>query len=128
MKVCSTCQESKDESLFYKNRALPGGLSNVCKTCQNGYNKRYASKNPEVIADVKYNYQSKNLHKHSAQQAVGRAIKEGKLVRPAKCQRCAREVFTEAHHSDYSKPLEVEWLCKSCHVNHHLLGRLEPCT
>jgi hypothetical protein len=27
----------------------------------------------------------------------------------------------EAHHTDYSRPLEVEWLCVSCHRNHHVV-------
>jgi hypothetical protein len=24
-----------------------------------------------------------------------------------------------AHHSDYSKPLDIEWLCNSCHERLH---------
>ncbi len=41
------------------------------------------------------------------------AIQAGRLVRQP-CQECG-EVRSEAHHEDYSKPLEVIWLCKPHH-------------
>src|SRR5438067_1060815 len=25
----------------------------------------------------------------------------------------------DRHHRDYDKPLEIEWLCRSCHIQHH---------
>ncbi len=54
---------------------------------------------------------------------VRRAIKRGMLKRPAQCQRCGAQPRRnkagvsqiQAHHKDYSKPLEVEWLCVDCH-------------
>ena len=50
-----------------------------------------------------------------------KAVKKGLLTRPKFCSVCGREVFVEAHHEDYNKPLEVIWVCKSCHENiHHL--------
>lgn len=45
------------------------------------------------------------------------AIKTGKLVR-LPCEGCG-EAKSEAHHDDYSKPLEVKWLCRSCHAAAH---------
>ena len=59
------------------------------------------------------------------QQAYGRvraALKSGELVRPDSCSRCGRSgvasdgrSIIQAHHHDYSKPLEVEWICSACH-------------
>jgi hypothetical protein len=47
--------------------------------------------------------------------AVHYAKKMGILVDPGHCQRCGSTKRREAHHADYSKPLEVEWLCRMCH-------------
>lgn len=40
----------------------------------------------------------------------------GKIIKPSNCENCGEEKRLEAHHKDYEKPLEVEWLCKQCHV------------
>jgi hypothetical protein len=52
--------------------------------------------------------------------AVARALRMGDLVRPGKCSRCEKIGRVDGHHSDYSKPLEVVWLCSSCHRKQHL--------
>jgi ribosomal protein S27AE len=55
--------------------------------------------------------------------AVARAIKNGSLD-PTPCVRCG-EIKSLAHHEDYDKPLDVMWLCQSCHKQRHkelLLG------
>ncbi len=45
------------------------------------------------------------------------AISSGKLVRQP-CEICG-DPKTDAHHDDYNKPLEVRWLCRSCHKKWH---------
>lgn len=50
-----------------------------------------------------------------AHQAVARAIQRGELTRPDTCSECGREARIIAHHEDYSKPLDVQWLCPQCH-------------
>lgn len=65
-------------------------------------------------------YSSKRLHddaKRHAVAAVFGAIKQGLLVSQP-CEKCAGS-DAEAHHDDYDKPLEVRWLCRSCHRTHH---------
>ena len=46
--------------------------------------------------------------------------KRGKLPAPTECMclDCGIQA-TEYHHEDYSKPLEVIPLCKSCHIKRH---------
>ena len=42
--------------------------------------------------------------------------RRGKLI-PEPCEVCGREA--EKHHDDYSKPLEVRWLCREHHLKLH---------
>ena len=46
-------------------------------------------------------------------------LKRGKLVKPKRCERCERARRLQMHHHDYDKPLEVEFLCRPCHQEHH---------
>lgn len=48
--------------------------------------------------------------------AVAKAIRAGLLVRPMVCTQCGNQGKIEAAHHDYSRPLDVRWLCKSCHT------------
>jgi len=47
---------------------------------------------------------------------VRAALACGKLIRPKLCSQCGFEGKIEAHHQDYSRPLDVSWLCKKCHA------------
>ena len=57
-----------------------------------------------------------------AHAAVTRAIRSGDLI-PRRCQSCNGRLNVQAHHEDYSKPLDVLWLCASCHRLIHV-GRI----
>ena len=56
---------------------------------------------------------------------VSRAIKTGALKRPKRCSKCRSKAERNGvsrlhgHHDDYSKPLEVRWLCHGCHADFH---------
>jgi hypothetical protein len=59
----------------------------------------------------------------SAQNKLEKAVLRGRLTRPTTCERCGQEpppfkdgrTAIQAHHHDYSKPLDVTWLCQPCH-------------
>ena len=53
--------------------------------------------------------------KDAARAKVAQAVKSGKLIR-LPCLVCG-DPNSQAHHEDYSKPLEVQWLCQHHHSN-----------
>jgi ribosomal protein S27AE len=42
----------------------------------------------------------------------------GKL-KPQPCEVCGTTVKVEKHHEDYSRPLDIRWLCRRCHLQEH---------
>ncbi len=50
--------------------------------------------------------------------------KLGELV-PQPCRTCGASKV-EKHHPDYSKPLNVIWLCRPCHLRLHREMQCEP--
>ena len=132
IKTCITCGVPKDISEFYKNRGMADGHAGKCKGCQKvNSQKNYRKGRPSRIAYEKAREQSperkaqkaearkrhreKHPERYKARTAVGNALRDGRLVKEL-CP-CGREA--QAHHEDYSKPLEVTWLCRSCHVVGH---------
>ena len=56
--------------------------------------------------------------KTAARAAVNSMLKKGLLVRQP-CQACGATKTVQAHHDDYSKPLDVMWLCTTHHAARH---------
>lgn len=54
-----------------------------------------------------------HVMKRKARRKVATEIEAGRLVRKA-CGKCGKTP-ADAHHKDYAFPLDVEWLCRSCH-------------
>lgn len=71
----------------------------------------------------------------SAQRAATLAIADGVLVRPRTCANRKYKILPfscygwcsriQPHHEDYSRPLDVVWLCTSCHRRLHMQHRKE---
>ena len=60
---------------------------------------------------------NKKLSTHSK---IQRAIKDGRLIKPTKCETCGvQNKRLLGHHDDYNKPLDVRWLCPPCHGQWH---------
>ena len=58
--------------------------------------------------------------KKAAGRKVQHAIKAGVIQKAMACEWCGNDKKrTEGHHFDYSKPLEVVWLCAQCHSRWH---------
>lgn len=56
--------------------------------------------------------------KSAAYTAVKFAKKSGRL-KQGPCAVCGTTTRVDAHHEDYSKPLEVTWLCRRHHIDLH---------
>jgi hypothetical protein len=82
------------------------------------YSKTPKGKQAKVKACRKWNESNKD--KYIAHIAVNNAVRDGVLTKPQTCSKCGKgNCRIEGHHNDYSKPLEVLWLCNSCHKSLH---------
>jgi len=61
---------------------------------------------------------AKHPDRRAANHAVGSALRAGKLLRQP-CWVCGDKAH--AHHPDYSRPLDVVWLCPPHHKQAHAL-------
>lgn len=53
---------------------------------------------------------------------LGNAVRDGRVIKPATCTKCGcmpKRRNLHAHHHDYTKPVDVNWLCSQCHSDHH---------
>jgi predicted ATP-dependent endonuclease of OLD family len=89
-----------------------------------GYSKSMKEKHAEYYKQ--YNKIQKDLRrgtsKYMARLLLHWAILKGKIGKPNKCSKCGRIAnrrYIHGHHFDYSKPLEVIWLCVKCHTEEH---------
>ena len=87
---------------------------------KNEAQRRWRKRNPEQSRAIgrknQQKYAAANPEKIKAHQAVVRAVRRWSLVRSSVCEHCGDEQFCEASHTDYNQPLDVEWLCRPCHM------------
>lgn len=91
--------------------------------------RAYMSDLRKRIADRPHNRESvrrsaaacreRHPHKQYARHAVLHAVRMGRLVKPDSCTKCGSNKKIQAHHNDYSSPLDVQWLCIPCHNEVH---------
>jgi hypothetical protein len=84
--------------------------------------------NPEWNRNKNAKWKAANPEKFAAHKAVEYAVRIGTLVRQP-CERCGATGLIHAHHDDYSRTLEVIWLCPVHHRERHreldiMAGRL----
>lgn len=71
--------------------------------------------------DTNKKWREKNPLKVAAHTIVNNAVRSGKITK-LPCSVCGKEK-AHAHHTDYYKPLDIVWLCSSCHRKHHALEK-----
>lgn len=128
MKTCMMCKQKKPDIDFGKDRSRKRGLDFSCRECVR--KKDRTSKYRKIRRDYRLSekgrlntsltmkrYREKNKEKCRARSLFKDAVKSGSLKRGL-CEICG-DSKVDGHHGDYEKPLEVRWLCKKHHVEHH---------
>jgi hypothetical protein len=122
--VCRKCKQPKTPNDFYE------GVKSRCKEC---HKTAVAARYRETGGRVEYekereksperkefkkralqDHRAKNPLKYKARTAVGNAVRDGRLIK-GPCEVCGTTKRVQAHHHDYSKPLDVRWLCFQHH-------------
>lgn len=133
-RVSVTCAHPNCETVFIvKQSQIDGGRGKYCsRRCLSSAtaiknHERYprlGERNPNFKgwrsrdkSFYKDSFRAKYPEKALAHDVVAWAIRTGRLVRPKNCQRCPQRPTEplHCHHSDYSRPLVVEFLCRDCH-------------
>lgn len=148
MKTCFKCGQSKPIDEFYPHPQMGDGHLNKCKACTKAdvsarYERLIATREGRLAERARGRDKYRRLYvnaprkakspniwrtwvarhpaKHRAHNLVGNAIRDGRLQRRP-CEVCGSPK-TDAHHDDYEKPLEVRWLCRTHHADHHRIER-----
>lgn len=79
----------------------------------------------DLDAEVTAYPQTSIKQKQIARRLLSAARRNGTIIVPDSCQSCGK-LFSASnfngHHNDYSKPLDVVWLCDKCHAQIHATG------
>lgn len=113
-------RESNLEKVREYDRNRPNAKERVEKHLRRM--KRIMIEEPEKFKQVRmqcHNWRRNNKGKSSAHCKLARAIRIGKITKPNQCERCDSTEHIHGHHEDYSKPLDVVWLCPDCHGKRH---------
>lgn len=124
VKVCNVCEEGKPFDAFYKRSASVDGLQAKCKLCCREYNnKTWRKYHDPAKAKIRTAlYHARHPEKVAAEHRLRQAVYTGRVAKATACEVCqevlpANEI--DGHHQDYSKPFDVEWLCRGCHMKRH---------
>ena len=137
-KQCFKCELVLPVESFYAHPQMADGRLGKCKDCcrkdvsanranRIGYYREYDRvryQTPSVrqrAADAQRVHRKRHPGKSNARTAVARALRSGRLIRKP-CEVCG-VANAEAHHDDYSRPLDVRWMCRVHHLMHHGMYR-----
>ncbi len=136
---CAKCKEILPLSSFYRQKRVRYRVGGYCKSCNSDWLSNYGASPkgreikrranrsywPQYYQENRDRLQNHKKENHQPGKArtgniVCAALKSGKLIKPDACSKCGKSwCQIQAHHEDYNKPLEVIWLCKSCHRRKH---------
>ena len=127
-KQCTQCKVIKPILEFHRDASRKDGHRAQCRACRNPAQRAYQQQ-PEVQKarqiwqreyERTYERPDRDPIKVSAWIIVTLAVKKGTLekVSTLQCNQCSRPA-RDYHHTDYSQPLQVTPLCRTCHNRIH---------
>lgn len=122
-KNCSECGTFLPFNEFHRSKCSSDGRINICKTCRIPIQQDYKT----IRNGEKWRANNKIKAKLKpfqiiAENIVADAIKDGFMKKPDNCSVCGVKGDTfhiVSHHDDYKYPLNVRYICKSCHRKWH---------
>ena len=120
---CGDCPRCKRAAYMRAWYRLPGRAEAQRQSQKESRQRRHG----DVLAYDRERPRRYYPEQQKARNTVNKAILRGQLERPKFCESCGSEgepfldgrAPIQAHHDDYDKPLEVMWLCRSCHGKRH---------
>lgn len=103
-----TKQQIRSRRWYLKNRKLAAMRSKI-----------WFEKNRKQKLLLDKLWHSRNPQHRKAYNALHNSIRSGAISKPSACQQCGSTAKIQAHHQDYTKPLDVQWLCVKCHLAEH---------
>lgn len=114
MKAWRTSNPDKSKAAYKRSWARRRLKPEVRERRKRYYAEKGEKRSPH-FGEMIRKYKMAHREEHNARARAKYAVKTGVLVRPSACEFCKCECKPQAHHKDYSKPLEVIWICASCH-------------
>ena len=136
---CKSCKRQYRESRREQGQVYAKQYRETHRDKIREYNEQYQENNPVKVKAWDRQYRDThrekinkarrasyyaNPEKPRAYRAIANAIKRGILIKQP-CEMCGATERVDAHHDDYSKPLEIRWLCKTHHKQFHKEERNE---
>lgn len=117
--ICIKCK--KENVPLVKTSKTKNRQYFLCRECNTLKSKKYRMTVSGKDKAYKSSYKSQKIHKLEtrARQLVRYYLNKGEIIKPNICSVCSLNKKIYAHHHDYTKPLEVKWLCRSCHADIH---------
>ena len=133
-KVCTACKALLPLDNFYSDSSHKDGKGSRCKECANAAMKKWRAAHTREELDrrriwrktehaKKLMYEQHRRRKErdplkvKARHAISNGIRDGRVQRQP-CEVCG-SLKVHAHHSDYSRPFDVRWLCEQHHLHTH---------
>ena len=120
---CNTCKRKRDNEWRLKTGRTLKHRTGKCSCGQSfasysGYQcaECYKKTRSAKRKDPKFALQEFKAHVRLLTRV---SIRAGILIKGI-CEVCGTNENIEAHHDDYAKPLDIRWLCRKHHREHHL--------